>query len=106
MDILVAEKNRLGCASAEVRSRIEAHISWLKRELDDLDTDLRHRILHSPVWREKDNLLRSVPGVGPQVSLTLLAYHAGTGQPASRSPPWSVWRPSVETVGLIEGSAV
>ena len=52
----------------------KAHISWLKQELDDLDTDLRQRIKGSPVWREKDDLLRSVPGVGPQVSLTLLAY--------------------------------
>ena len=57
-DILVAEKNRLSRAAPEVRPRIEAHIGWLKQELDDLDTDL----------------LRSVPGVGPQVSLTLLAY--------------------------------
>ena len=72
--ILVAEKNRLGRATPEVRPRLEAHISWLKQELDDLDTDLRQRIQHSPVWREKDDLLRSVPGVGPQVSLTLLAY--------------------------------
>ena len=45
-----------------------------ERLLNDLDTDLRQRIRHSPVWREKDDLLRSVPGVGPQVSLTLLAY--------------------------------
>ena len=72
--ILVAEKNRLGRATPEVRPRLEAHISWLKQELDDLDTDLRQRIKGSPVWREKDDLLRSVPGVGPQVSLTLLAY--------------------------------
>ena len=72
--ILVAEKNRLGRATPEVRPRLEAHISWLQQELDDLDTDLRQRIQHSPVWREKDDLLRSVPGVGPQVSLTLLAY--------------------------------
>ena len=64
--ILVAEKNRLGRATPEVRPRLEAHISWLKQELDDLDTDLRQRIQHSPVWREKDDLLRSVPGVGPQ----------------------------------------
>ena len=72
--ILVAEKNRLGRATPEVRPRLEAHISWLQQELDDLDTDLRQRIQHSPLWREKDDLLRSVPGVGPQVSLTLLAY--------------------------------
>ena len=74
MNILVAEKNRLSRAAPEVRPRIEAHISWPKQELDDLDTDLRQRIKGSPVWREKDDLLRSVPGVGPQVSLTLLAY--------------------------------
>ena len=74
MDILVAEKNRLGRATAQVRLRIEAHISWLQEEPNDLDTDLRQRIHRSPVWREKDDLLRSVPGVGPQVSLTLLAY--------------------------------
>ena len=70
----MAEKNGLSRAAPEVRSRIEAHIGWLKQELDDLDTDLRQRIQHSPVWREKDDLLSSVPGMGPQVSLTLLAY--------------------------------
>ena len=74
IDILVAEKNRLSRAVPQLRPRIEAHISWLQQELDDLDTDLRQRIHSSPVWREKDDLLRSVPGVGPQVSLTLLAY--------------------------------
>ena len=79
MNILVAEKNRLSRAAPEVRPRIEAHISWLKQELDDLDTDLRQRIKRSPVWREKDDLLRSVPGVGPQVSLTLLAYLSELG---------------------------
>ena len=74
MDILVAEKNRLGRATAQVRPRIESHIGWLRQELNDLDTDLRNRIHRSPLWREKDDLLRSVPGVGPQVSLTLLAF--------------------------------
>ena len=74
MGILVAEKNRLRRAAPEVRPSIEAHIGWLEQELDDLDTDLRQRVQRSPMWREKDDLLRSVPGVGPQVSLTLLAY--------------------------------
>ena len=64
----------LSVAAAAVRPRIEAHIEWLQDEMDDLDNDLRQTIHQSPVWREKDDLLRSVPGVGPQVSLTLLAY--------------------------------
>ena len=73
--MLVAEKNRLSSVTTvAVRPSIEAHIQWLERELDDLDTDLRQTIRNSPVWREKDDLLRTVPGVGEQVSLSLLAY--------------------------------
>ena len=74
MDILVAEKNRLSRATSEVRPRIQAHITWLKDELEDLDTDLRERVRESALWRVKDDLLQSVPGVGRQISLTLLAY--------------------------------
>ena len=73
MTMLVSEKNRLSSAAA-VRPRIEAHIAWLERELGDLDKDLRQTLRQSPVWCEKDDLLRTVPGVGEQVSLTLLAY--------------------------------
>ena len=74
MTMLVAERNRLSSAAMAVRPRIETHIDWLKQELDDLDQSLRQTLLQSPVWREKDDLLRSVPGIGDQISLTLLAY--------------------------------
>ena len=75
MTMLVSEKNRLGsAATVAVRPRIEAHIAWLERELDDLDEGLRRTLRQSPVWREKDDLLRTAPGVGEQLSLTLLAY--------------------------------
>ena len=74
MTMLVSEKNRLGTASVAVRPRIEAHIAWLERELDDLDEGLRQTLRQSPVWREKDDLLRTVPGVGEQLYLTLLAH--------------------------------
>ena len=65
--ILVAENNRLGRALREVHPRIEAHIAWLEQELSELDGELRQTILSSPVWREKDELLRSVPGGKPGV---------------------------------------
>ena len=71
--ILVAEKNRLSWALPEVRPRIEAHINWLGQELNDLDGELRQTIQNSPVSRGKDELLRSVPGVGAQVTMSLLA---------------------------------
>ena len=74
MTMLVSEKNRLGTAISAVRPRIEAHIAWLEQELKDLDEGLRQTLRRSPVWREKDDLLRSVPSVGEQLSLTLLAY--------------------------------
>ena len=75
MTMLLSEKNRLSAATTvAVRPRIEAHIAWLQRELDDLDKSLRETLRQSPVWREKDDLLRTVPGVGEQLSLTLLAY--------------------------------
>ena len=74
MIMLVSEKNRLSSATIAVRPRIESHIAWLERELDDLDEGLRQTLRQSPVWREKEDLLRTVPGVGEQLSLTLLAY--------------------------------
>ena len=74
MTMLVSEKNRLGTAISAVRPRIEAHIAWLGQELEDLEGGLRQTLRRSPVWREKDDLLRTVPGVGEQLSLTLLAH--------------------------------
>ena len=73
--MLVSEKNRLRSATTvAVRPHIEAHIAWLERELDDLGKSLRWTLRQSPVWREKDDLLRTVPCVGEQLSLTILAY--------------------------------
>lgn len=71
--MLTAEKNRLGSAPAPVRTAIVTHIRWLDRRLAELDADLARTIRESPLWREKDDLLQSTPGVGPVLALTLLA---------------------------------
>lgn len=73
IEMLTAEQNRLRQAVAPVRPDIEAHISWLKSRLKDIDKGLRRIVQTSPVWREKDDLLRSVPGIGPNVANALLA---------------------------------
>ena len=73
MTMLVAERNRLSSADIAVQTSIEGHITWLKQELNDLDQGLRQTLRQSPVWREKDDLLRSVPGIGDRISVTLLA---------------------------------
>ena len=69
----VAEGQRLTRAGAAVRPGIEAHLAWLEQQLSALEDELRQALQQSPVWRERDALLRSVPGVGEQLSLTLLA---------------------------------
>lgn len=69
----VAEKNRQHAASRAVRKSIEAHIDWLDSAISDVDGELRAALESSSVWRAKEKLLRSVPGVGPGLALTLLA---------------------------------
>jgi transposase len=71
--MLTAERQRLAAAGAPVRRRVQAHIDWLARELGALDAELGQTLRASPAWRAKEDLLRSVPGVGPVVALTLLA---------------------------------
>lgn len=68
-----AEQNRLDRAPAPVQKRIAAHLRWLHAELARLDEDLDDRIEQSPVWREREDLLQSVPGIGPVMSRTVLA---------------------------------
>lgn len=71
--MLTAEKNRFRTASPTVREDVLEHIAWLEKRLSKLDSDLGETLRQSPLWREKEQLLRSVPGVGPVLSLTLLA---------------------------------
>jgi len=80
MEMLTMERNRLHSARREVRERIKEHIAWLQKELESLDQDLSRSLRALPLWREQDDLLRSVPGVGRVTSLTLLAELPELGQ--------------------------
>ena len=71
--MLVAEKNRLGFALPAVQKGIRKHIRWLERQLNEVDSDLDTLIRKSPVWKAKNDLLRDVPGVGPNLARTLIA---------------------------------
>jgi transposase len=73
VEMIVAEKNRLASAAKAVRKRIDAHIGWLEQELERADNDLDQSIRQSPIWQENEELLRSVPSIGPVTSRTLLA---------------------------------
>jgi transposase len=82
--MLTAEKNRYQQAPQPVRAKIAAHIAWLEQALAEVDGELDQLLHASPLWRERDHLQRSVPGVGPVVSRTLLAHlpelGAGSGK--------------------------
>ncbi len=73
VEMLTAEKNRLGTAPEAIHPSIEDHIAWLEQRLTDINGKLRKAIKKSPLWRAKDELLRTVPGVGPVFSATLVA---------------------------------
>jgi transposase len=75
VDMITAEKNRLSAAppSKRVRTAIGKTIKWLQAQLEEIDSDLDKTVRGSPAWREKEDLLRSVPGVGKVLSRTLLS---------------------------------
>jgi transposase len=68
----VQEHNRLEHAQAAMRKHIKKHIDWLDQEIGKLDVDLTAGLRKSPVWRAKDELLRSLKGIGRVTSGTLL----------------------------------
>lgn len=68
-----AELNRRAHATDEVRKSTDAVLRALQRQIEDLDHQIRGTVRHCPLWREQDDLLQSVPGVGPQTSQMLLA---------------------------------
>ena len=73
LEMITAETNRLRGKPKALRRRIEAHIAWLQKELADTDRELKEMIGEDPIWRDKDTLLQSTPGVGPTLSATLIA---------------------------------
>lgn len=81
VDMLGAELNRHRQArQPRLQQRIAAHVAWLRRALEGLDEDLTELVRSSPVWREKDNLLTSMPGVGDVTAQALIADLPELGQ--------------------------
>jgi transposase len=71
--MITAERNRSSRASPSVQSEIAEHVVWMKDKLKKLDEELAQILQRSPLWRAREKLLRSVPGVGPVLTTTLLA---------------------------------
>jgi len=80
LEMVTAERHRFQAAHPQVRARVQRHLDWLLAELKTLEDELDQTLRGSPVWREHDDRLRSVPGVGPVLSSTLLAELPELGQ--------------------------
>jgi transposase len=84
-EMLVAEQNRLISAAVQdapepLREQMGEHIDWLRQQVSDVDDELGRELKASPVWRERENLLRTIPGIGQVTAATLLSQLPELGQ--------------------------
>lgn len=80
LEMLLAERQRLAMAAAPVRKDLRMHIAWLEKRLRGVDRDLDGLLRQSPLWREREDLLGAVKGVGKQTILSICASLPELGQ--------------------------
>ena len=103
LEMRTAEENRLGTAPSEaVRSDIEEHLSFLEERLAETERQIEKAVENSPVWREEQELLCSIPGVAEATAHVLMAELPELGeQTVRKSPNWRASPHSIRTVGNI-----
>jgi len=81
VDMRVQELQRQHTAkSRALRKSLAEHIAWLDKRIERLDEDMGQRLMQSDVWRARDDLLQSIPGVGPVMSRTMLGLCPELGE--------------------------
>ncbi len=74
IEMRIQERQRLDTATSNaMKKSLTEHIQWLDKQIDDIDQDLERRLRESALWRAKEDLLKSIPGVGSVTTLTMLA---------------------------------
>lgn len=73
VEMLSTEKTRLKQVSKPIRQNVQTHIAWLQNQIREMDEDLSKTLKSSSIWRENDQIIQSVPGAGPVLSVNLLA---------------------------------
>lgn len=73
LEMRTAERNRRPTLAPRLRAGVDAHVRWLSQQIAELDRELAQTLRESPVWQAKEDLLRTIPGIGPVVARTLLA---------------------------------
>lgn len=72
LEMRTAEMNRRPSLNRRLRPGLDAHVTWLSQQIAEVDRELDQTLRESPLWREKEDLLRSIPGIGAVVARTLL----------------------------------
>ena len=85
VEMLTAERNRVPLARGRIRRDLQTHIHFLEQRLKEANDDLQQLLRTSPVWRAAEQLLRSVPGIGPASSAVLIAELPELGQLPARA---------------------
>jgi transposase len=85
LDMLIAERNRLAMARPSTKRSLDEHIRWLQARIRDTEELLHAALKRSPIWRAQEQLLRSVPGIGPQTASRLLVSLPELGRLSGRA---------------------
>jgi transposase len=80
LEMIDAEHNRLEHASSAVRRDLTGHIDYLRKRVKRIERDIDGAVRGSELWRHKDELMDSVPGVGPTLRASVLAWLPELGQ--------------------------
>lgn len=72
VEMITSENNRVRLAPKKVRKAIEKHLRFLRKQLSEIEDELDDEIRKTPAWAEKEDLLRSVPGIGKVTARTML----------------------------------
>ena len=78
--MVTAEKNRLVRASPPIRAKIEAHLTWMRQELDDIDRDFDGKLSANKRYQQREQQLRTVPGVGKVIARAVIIGLPELGQ--------------------------
>jgi transposase len=84
IEMLTMEKNRLRLCTVRVQENIQTHVRWLENQLKELDKDVDTFVRQTPVWKKKDEIIQSIPGLGPTVARTLISLLPELGTLSSK----------------------
>ncbi|HEX6092043.1 MAG TPA: IS110 family transposase [Dongiaceae bacterium] len=74
IEMMSAERNRrIHLSRRSLIKALERHLAMLQKDLSEIEQEIDTTVRGTPIWREREELMTSVPGVGPTLARTILA---------------------------------